>query len=172
MKTPAKVMLGAGVAAAMLALAMALGKPKRAKPPERAPQRDVPSRDQAPAPTKPTAPSPLQPGYNGFGPVGAPYNLFKQRAGNLLEITDARAMLELVIGMAKDMKVGKFGSARTALTKIAKQLAQGGINRVSFEQIPSFGSIPFAEVTNFLKNVPWGTVAPMAKAWLEQNGLA
>lgn len=174
MNTPTKVMIGIGVAASMIGLAIALGKPKPKifqitpnllgtfTPPAPNPDRAKPSKDGAGAPAA----------LEGFGPPGVPYHLFKQKAGNLLEITDARAMLELVLGMAKDMKVGKFGSARTALTKIAKQLAKGGINRVSFEQLPSFGSIPFAEVTNFLKNVPWGTVAPMAKAWLEQNGLA
>jgi hypothetical protein len=167
MKTAAKILLGivgVGIVGTVVVLATSRTPPGGTQatppPPGRYPTAPPRPRDSAGMPVRPSSET-----------TGLPFNVWKQSTGNLLEITDARALLTWVLATAKDLDIGALTSAKDAVKKIAKEIASGGINRVAFEQLPDFGMIPFDEIASFAKNIPWGTIGPIAKAWMSARGI-
>ena len=45
------------------------------------------------------------------------------------------------------------------------------IGSIRFEQLPNLGQINWKTIADLAKNIPWGTVAPMAKQWLQSMGV-
>lgn len=79
-------------------------------------------------------------------------------------------MLPWVIGQAKAVKAGKLSDARGVLQKIARRVSKDDIAGVRFREIPGL-DIPWADVLNSVKNIPWGTIKPLANQFLKGYGI-
>lgn len=149
MNTAGKVALGVGVAAGMIGLAIALGKPK---------QQAVPPRVGPEGASKPP-------------PVILPFILRPEATGDVMEINDLAKMLPWAIKRAKDLGVRDWGSTKAALEKIASATTGKRILSVVMTQLPQMGAIPWEQVLDYGKNVPWSMIKPAAQAWLKSKGI-